>query len=734
MNPLDPTLVEIFSVEQTEHVLRIRALVEALRAGPRESHGAAFDEALRRAHTLKGAARAVGLEQTELLAHRIEALLLKARQNVLLLDGEMAAALHRLLDGAEDVLAFALGKRSEPDLSGVLADAARLAGAPQLEDRPATSAAASAPEPLSSAAGGDLVRVNAHYIDDLIRSSSQLLAATAAESTAEGQTSRADETLQEWQRLRRNSADCVRRMREDPVFEPVLACLGYVDDHLRALAASARSSASAERHRKQELRQRSAELHRQALQVRMTSAESVFGSFGAMVRELAEAEQKAVEFRAEGLEVQADRVVLQALKDPVMHLLRNAISHGIEPAWEREATGKPAAGSVKLKIEASGNRLHLVVEDDGRGINLRDVAREAERQGLIPQGAGAESEQSREELKKLIFRPGFSTAHSLTRVAGRGLGLSVVEQAVTRLQGDVRVVPAGGGGTAVAISVGLSISTQHVLLLAAGGQSFGLSTSFVRRLCKWKRKDFENFNGGPAMRLDGEPVALGELAGLLDLSGAASEGHAGEDTVLVAVIESGGQKLGLIVDGFLDDREAVIKDSGLYDTEAGLSTGGVPLEDGTVAVILNVAGLLERFFERGAVTALQVPDEEAPKATPRILVVDDSITTRSLEKSILEAHGYSVTVAVDGAEALEKLREERADLVITDLMMPRLTGLQLLEKMKSVKELAGIPVIIVSSVENREDQERGLSLGADAYIVKRKFDQRELLQIVRQIL
>jgi len=202
----------------------------------------------------------------------------------------------------------------------------------------------------------------------------------------------------------------------------------------------------------------------------------------------------------------------------------------------------------------------------------------------------------------------------------------------------------------------------------------------------------------------------------------------------VAVVVSGDERAALIVDRLIDEREAVIKESGLRPSIAGLSAGAVPLDDGGVAVMLNVTELFVRFREGGKTPVSSFLPEKPRQNVHSILIVDDSITTRSLEKSILEAYGYGVEVAVDGLQALEAIRHNPPDLVITDVMMPRLNGFQLLEQMKGTPGMKEIPVILVTSLESREEQERGLALGADAYIVKRKFDQRELLTIVRQIL
>jgi two-component system chemotaxis sensor kinase CheA len=248
----------------------------------------------------------------------------------------------------------------------------------------------------------------------------------------------------------------------------------------------------------------------------------------------------------------------------------------------------------------------------------------------------------------------------------------------------------------------------------------------------------ETVEGRDAIILDSGPVSLVRLSEALGLTEppapAAPDEESGARFVHVAVVAHAGRRAGFVVDRLLDDREAVVKDLGLPASMSGLTAGGVPLEDGRVAVVIAAGAVLDRVRDSKKPAIMRAPAEPDGRPPRRILVVDDSITTRSLEKSILEAHGYQVRVAVDGIQALEQLHAEPADLVITDIMMPRMDGLELLRHIKQDSRIAHIPVIVVTSLEKREDQERGLSLGADAYIVKRKFDQRELLDTVRQIL
>jgi two-component system chemotaxis sensor kinase CheA len=404
-----------------------------------------------------------------------------------------------------------------------------------------------------------------------------------------------------------------------------------------------------------------------------------------------------------------------------MHLLRNAVSHGIETPEKRSQAGKNVEGKVRLYLRSRGDRLAVSIEDDGGGLDYEAIAQEARKRGSTD-----------EDFTRVIFQPGFSTSKVVTDISGRGMGLSIVQRSVNRLRGVVVVEPGPAGGTRITLSVPLSISTQHVLLVGTAGHVFGIPATFVESITRIKPAAIKVVNGQESIVVGGMPVALAALSALLGISQPPNE----EDSrPIPCVILNLNERRGAIaVDHLIDEREAIIKDTGLPDSAAGLTTGGIPMEDGTVAVMLNVNLLFERFGRSQGSAALAPPPAKTQSRKNRILVVDDSLTTRSLEKSILEAHGYQVQLAVDGLEALDRLRVELPDLVISDVLMPRMTGFQLLEKIKTDQATRHLPVILVTSLESREEQQMGLTLGADAYIVKRKFDQRQLLSVIRQIL
>jgi two-component system chemotaxis sensor kinase CheA len=535
---------------------------------------------------------------------------------------------------------------------------------------------------------------------------------------------------EEVEHFHRAAATPLRRLRTVREFSRISSFVDSMDRQVRSLFKEADTARRLQQRNSWTMGHLSRELQQDIWQARMAPAEDLLEGYRKIVRDLARDEAKEIEFRATSSAVQADRRVLEALKDPLMHVLRNAISHGIETPSERAAKGRSPTALLTLRIDSQGQRLTITIQDDGRGLDLARVAEVAVRMGLLPEADAARS--TPQELARFLFRPGFSTSRVVTNLSGRGMGLSVVYEAVRRLQGEVALGPGDDGGTSIHISVPLSISTHRLLLMSCGGHLFAVPIQAVERLHRIKPNSIQKAEGKSVIVLDGQPVPLFSLDQLLSLEHL--PGGVQGEVLSVMVLRLGGRRTAVLVDRFLSEVETVIQDLGPAAPPDRKISSGIVLESGAVAFVLNVMELPKASVHR-ELQSLAKASERSPKPQPlSILVVDDSLTTRMLEKSILEAHGYRVRVAVDGLEALDQLRVETVDLVISDVEMPRLDGFGLLEAMKKDLNLARVPVIVVTSLDRPEEQKRGLSLGAAAYIVKRKFDQEELLAAIRQIL
>jgi two-component system chemotaxis sensor kinase CheA len=742
-------LLTIFRAEHEEHVQRIREILAGIDPDAGSPRPDDLDEIFRRAHSLKGAARAVDCRGVESLAHRLETLLSRVREGRQPLDTVVKAVIAQVLDASDDAVSSA----GQPEGAAAVPHEA-LAALDRLLDAPAVTAAAvaapdppapapmaaavteSAPAPTPAPALSDTVRVHAENLDRLGTSAGDLL----TESLRLGQigdhltraSAEARAFVADRQRMQRAARHAFQMLDESPELAPASRYLKYVDDHVRSLSAHLERAAQLQRRNAAALQVFAGELQRDVAEVRMVPASDVFEGFRKMVRDVARDAGKKAELVVAGGHLEADRVVLQSLRDPVMHILRNAISHGLEPEAERVRLGKPATAAIHLTLETEGHEFRVIVEDDGRGVDVAKVADIAVRKGLLTEAERAE--RSPASLARLVLLPGFSTAGHVTDLAGRGMGLSVVAEAVERLQGTVDIGPAPQRGTRVVLSVPVVLSTHRLLFVLVDGQTIGVPLRAIERVQRVTLAEIREIDSKPSLILDGHALPLVSMAHLLGT--AERRVRADNSSLSVLLMRTGERPVAVAVDECLFERTALIKNLPPPADRNALIAGAVLSDDGSVHLVVNAAGLLTRArsWDQARVVADVAHDDVGPGRSGRILIVDDSITTRTLEKSVLEAHGYDVATAVDGLDALTYLRAEAVGLVVSDLQMPRLDGFGLLEEMKRDARLAAIPVILVSSVENPDVQARGLALGANAYIVKRKFEQQELLDTIRQAL
>ncbi|MBW7849481.1 MAG: response regulator [Rhodospirillales bacterium] len=736
MTDIRVKLLSVFRVESREHLDFIRGAMIPLAAGDEERGALAIDEVFRRAHSLKGAARATGLKPIEAIAHRLETLFARVRSGERRIDPASAALVLTVADAIEDWLAAYDGDKEPPAPAAAirLLDEALGETAPAVAPAEPAKVSEPAPAPVPEAPADDgTLRVHATDLDGMLRSAERLqaeaqryhLLAPPLRAIEDGMA----DLEREWKKLMDDMSAMRSRFGEAALPIGVSRRVDALTRGLREVSTEARGIRLRHRRTAWTLGRICNDLHDGIRRVRMVPAGDVFGAFRRMMRDLARDVGKEISFHVRGADVEADRVVLQALKDPVMHLLRNAAFHGIEPAATRKDKGKPAAGKVMLSFERRGGQLAVKVEDDGAGIDGMKVSEKAVRAGLLTPAAAA---AAGEDVINLIFQPGFSTADEVGEIAGRGMGLSVAYEAVRRLNGALEVLPRDGGGTVFYLTLPLSVSAQRLVMVTARGAIYGIPAGAVARLVRVKESELVSIEGAPAIAFEGRHVHLRSLVGLLGFIDQGVSSHSGE--LDVVIVRWGEGLVGIAVDGFATMRDAVIKDLGFALPEHSKVGGAILLENGNVALVLNPYELVRDFVVRAAAAPLITELATKAPSVPVILIVDDSMTTRTLEKSILEAHGYRVKVAVDGLDALLQLRANPVDLVVADVEMPRIDGFSLLKELKRDPALSHIPVILVTSLQRREDLERGYSLGAEAYLPKQKFDQGELLDTIRQIL
>ncbi|MHB8092249.1 MAG: hybrid sensor histidine kinase/response regulator [Syntrophales bacterium] len=468
------------------------------------------------------------------------------------------------------------------------------------------------------------------------------------------------------------------------------------------------------------------ELQEKALMLRMVPLATVFDTFPRMVRDLSQSQGKSVDLLIEGGDIGLDKKMIEKIGDPLVHMLRNAVDHGTESRDERLKAGKTEQGSIRLFASYDAGSVLIELSDDGNGISLEKIREKALRKKMF-----SETElnaMADDEIVDLIFQPGFSTSAIITDISGRGVGMDVARKnIVEELKGSIKIETMAGRGTRFLIRVPMTLAVMRVLLVEAAGAKFAVNTHYVDEIIRGSETEIIKVLDRKAIRLREELIPVVHLETVLNLVGNEKEENG---NLLVLVTRVGNEKLGLIVDALLDEEDMVIKSLPPHMKNIRLVSGVTITGRNEVINILHVPGLI---MEAGETKRAHSPAKKEADAI-RILVVDDSANTREIEKSILEAYGYAVDLAEDGMEAIEKALEQRYDLVVTDVEMPRLDGFSLTERLRKDESYKNTPVIIVTSREKDEDKKRGIMVGANAYIVKGAFDQTNLLETVQNLI
>jgi len=472
-------------------------------------------------------------------------------------------------------------------------------------------------------------------------------------------------------------------------------------------------------------------LQDQIREVRLLPVSTLFDLFPRTVRDLAKEFSKEINFQVQGGSIELDKMILDRMKDPMIHLIRNSIDHGIEPPEERIRAGKPPAGKILLTSRSEGDRIAIEVMDDGRGINPQEILQSAIRKRLVKQSeADALSER---DIFSLIFHPGFSTKEIITDLSGRGVGLDVVKENIEAMEGSVEVQSEVGKGTRFTLRLPPSLNITKVLLLSLDGSLFAIPSSVVVEVIKVSLSETHTVEGQRVIHFRGWTVPVFELADTLNLK--TRPGLSQQDKVPAMIVELAQERIAFVADRIISEREIAVKPLGDFLGGVHNLAGATILEKGELAFLLHVPDLFESSKSRQLPVAgvEKIGDEEAA-AQSTILIVEDSLITREMEKSILLSYGYAVGEAEDGLQALELLREKSYDLVITDIEMPNMDGFELTRKIRENERFHSVPIIIVSTRSSSEDRRQGVEAGADAYVVKSEFQHEKLIEIIKRLI
>lgn len=773
-----------FKIEADEHIQAMNRILLDLEKGVDDDrHAKLLEEIFREAHSLKGAAGAVDLRDVEATGHKLESLLDATRSGTLSMSPELFDLLYESVDAVSVMVEKSLDDQPHgvdlADLHQRLADAqqgkfvllpasapvASVVEVPAPGPEPECSApvASASAEPLASASaapappkaptpqraagphtsrngGGphlaeETIRVSTSKLDVLMTQAGELLVAGLKIDQRVQEIESANHFVEEWHREWLKTRASLSSVLRDEAADELLPLVRFMDQsqqRLRSLGAQLsdlrRGFSSDALH----LSRVTTDLGEEVMRVRMLPVSTVFDTFPRLVRDLSREMGKEIELVIEGGETELDRKVLEEIKDPLIHIIRNSADHGIEMPAAREANGKARLGTITLSAYQKGNSIVIQVSDNGGGIDVERVKASALKRGTIT--AEEAATMSDEDATGLIFASGLSTAAKITDISGRGVGMDVVRRNIESLHGTVDVESVLGEGTTMRLTLPLTLATTQELLVQVGGQIFGIPIDAVERIQRIDTDDIATVEGTEAIVVDGEPISLVRLAAVLELLVDADTDAPTKRPIVI--LRAGRKRIAFLVDAVVAQQESVVKSLGKQLKRVRNVSGATILGTGQVIMVLNPADLISsaKGVSGGSATVRRVaPDATKAPSRPSVMVVDDSLTTRNLEKAILETAGYDVTVATDGVEALGMLQSMPYDIVISDVLMPQMDGFELTSSIRSDPALADTPVILVTSLESRQDRERGIEVGASAYIVKSTFDQENLLQAIEQL-
>ncbi|SDV03333.1 hybrid sensor histidine kinase/response regulator [Pseudomonas mucidolens] len=747
----DASLLELFSLEADTQTQVLSAGLLALERNPTQADQ--LEACMRAAHSLKGAARIVGVDAGVSVAHVMEDCLVSAQERRLYLQPEHIDALLQGTDllmriatpgntvGPADIESYVALMEQLLDPSQPAAKVPAVTPIPQpiptLEEplalSPETSASVSSdvpPQNKRMIEGGERVlRVTAERLNSLLDLSSKSLV----------ETQRLKPYLASLQRLKRVQSNSARALDN---LDGQLKSLNLSLEAQEALADTRRLLSEAQlllAEKTAELDefgwhagQRAQVLYDTALACRMRPFADVLTGQVRMVRDLGRSLGKQVRLEIEGEKTQVDRDVLEKLEAPLTHLLRNAVDHGIEMPEQRLLAGKPAEGVIRLRASHQAGLLVLELSDDGNGVDLDRLRGAIVDRNLSPLETALRL--SEEELLTFLFLPGFSLRDKVTQVSGRGVGLDAVQHMVRQLRGAVVLEQTAGQGSRFHLEVPLTLSVVRSLVVEVGEEAYAFPLAHIERMCALAPDEIVQLEGRQHFWHEGRHVGLVAAHQLLQRPA----GQASDDTLKVVVIRERDVVYGIAVERFIGERTLVVLPLDERLGKVQDISAGALLDDGSVVLIVDAEDMLrsvDKLLNTGRLERIaRRAQQTAEVARKRILVVDDSLTVRELQRKLLLNRGYDVAVAVDGMDGWNALRSEDFDLLITDIDMPRMDGIELVTLLRRDTRLQSLPVMVVSYKDREEDRRRGLDAGADYYLAKASFHDDALLDAVVELI
>ncbi len=738
-------LFSIFKVEAAEHLGAMTSgLMEMEKEVSPEFKAQTIERLFREAHSLKGAARSVGMADIETICQSLEGVFSALKRNDIVLYPALFDELHKVIDNLNEMISSSLnGEGSRKGVVDAIKEELSKVEAGELIQ--VTSPVTGHAEPAKAEKAAETVRISADKMGALLVQAEEILSVKLAVNQQANDITSLLSMFALWDKEWSKKYPVIRDFRRtlektertgdggtqnDVRSLKLLEFLDWTEGRIKAMEsrmADLRKEAESNRHSISTMVDSLLEEFKRSLALPFST---LLEALPKLVRVLLHEQGKRAELSLCGEDIEIDRRILEEMRIVFTHLARNSIDHGIEKAEERAEKGKPETGRIAITFSrVEGSKVEITFSDDGRGVDTGKLREVWAKQKPMTQLEGEVF--SEEEVLSTIFRSGVSTSPIITDISGRGLGLAIAQEKVETLGGRIWVETRRNEGTLFRMIVPVSIATFRGILVSAGGQEFIIPIAVVEKVSRTRPDEIKTVENRETISFDGTTIPLVWLNTILELKAGKSD----QLFMPIVIVASMDTRIGFVVDEVLGEQEVLIKNFGPQISRIRNVSGAAVLGSGKVVPVLNVSDLVKTVIRHAGIsTRPNVAQVQGDEKKISILVVEDSITSRILLKNILESAGYSVRTAVDGIDAITRLKTEPFALVVSDVDMPRMNGFDLTAKIRSDNNLSGLPVVLVTALDSPADREHGIDAGANAYIVKSSFDQSNLLEAVRRLL
>ncbi|MBP9122862.1 MAG: hybrid sensor histidine kinase/response regulator [Ignavibacteriaceae bacterium] len=740
----DPELRSIFKIEFEENIQTLNN--ELLKLESDVFNTDALTKLMRTAHSMKGGARMIGLPDVVTLAHFFEDMLGAVKKEGVELKRHDFDRMYKAIDIIKSLVNEAVtGEAPNFVAASVIDQIINGSGEPKTNDEPDSvelhSKITADSQPVTPELQGDIIpafsidtiRVASTKLDTLMDLSGELTVSKIQLALRLGKINDLSLLLEDSTReLNSIETALLPQRSENPgLFSEVGLIINRLKNRFDSASVEIGNLSDGISEDNSRLNFVAYEFEEVIKNLRMLKLSNIFNLYPRMVRDISNELGKEVNFIIEGGDITADKKILEEMRDPLMHMIRNSIDHGIELPDEREQQGKPRAGTIKLSANHFAGHITITLEDDGKGLNEKSIIETALRKKLIDEEAS--KNLTHKQIHKLIFTPGFSTSKIITDVSGRGVGMEVVQANIDKLKGKINIESETKKSTRFIIELPLTLATLRVMTASVGNHIFAIPVDFIVSVIIVDVAEIFSMEARDTIVFRDEPITIVNLKTVLELEDISDSTRKNVTTFQCIILSSMGEKAGFIVDSLIDEQEVLVKPLGFMLKRVKNVSGSTILVSGDVCMILNPNDLLKTVKSLSASEILETSTPESLRKK-RILLVEDSITTRTQEKRILESAGYDVVVAVDGLDGYQKLLINEIDAVVSDVEMPNLDGLSLTEKIRAEKKYLSLPVVLVTSLSSEEQKKRGLESGANAYLTKSGFDQKILIETLDRLL